>query len=65
MLKHCTKLLLPGLIEYFSHVASLADEASAQASHTIGVSEILKAFSAFFNSVQEELSAYRNEVLEL
>lgn len=63
MLKHCTKLLLPGLIEYLSHVASLAEETAAQASHVVGVSEILKAFSAFFNSVQEEMSMYRYHVM--
>jgi len=57
MLKHCTKLLLPGLIEHLSQVASLVDDTAVQGAHVLGVSEILKAFSAFFNYVQEDLRA--------
>ena len=51
MLRHCTKLLLPGMIEYLAFVASTED----QAANLKGLEEILKAFSSFFSSVPEEL----------
>ncbi|KAH8115151.1 clathrin-coated vesicle protein [Phellopilus nigrolimitatus] len=57
MPKHCTKLLLPGLIEYVASVAALVDNPSAQEAHVKGVDEILKAFSAFFSSTPEDFRA--------
>ncbi|THH07979.1 hypothetical protein EW145_g3009 [Phellinidium pouzarii] len=57
MLRHCTKLLFPGLIEYIASVAALADDLLAQDAHMKGIDEILKAFSAFFSSTPEEFRA--------
>lgn len=54
VLKYCTKLLLPGMIEYIASVAALADDSSVQDANLKGVDEILKAFSAFFSSTPEE-----------
>lgn len=51
MLRHCTKLLLPGMIEYLAFIASVED----QRAHLKGLEEILKAFSSLFSSVPEKL----------
>ena len=51
MLRHCTKLLLPGMIEYLAFIAASED----QASFLKGTDEILKAFSSFFTSTPENL----------
>ena len=61
MLKYCTKLLLPGLIEYFAFVAGL--EPSVQEGHSNGVNEVLKAFAAFFGAIQDDYSAFYSCVL--
>jgi hypothetical protein len=55
VLQYCTRLLVPGMIEYIATVAALVDDTAAQELHLNGADEILKAFSAFFNSVQEEI----------
>lgn len=60
MLKHCTKLLLPGMIEYVAFVAALVDDPSMQEAHVKGVDEILKAFSAFFSSTPEDFRKPRS-----
>ncbi|EJD04810.1 clathrin-coated vesicle protein [Fomitiporia mediterranea MF3/22] len=57
LLKHCMKLLLPGMIEYIAFVASLAVDGPAQETHVKGVDEILKAFSAFFSATPDEFRA--------
>lgn len=55
VLQHCTKVLFPGMIEYLATVAALMEDPPAQEAHATGVDEILKAFAAFFSSVQEDM----------
>lgn len=55
VLKYCTKLLLPGMVEYTASVAALADDIPAQDGQLKGLEEILKAFSAFFTSTPDDL----------
>jgi hypothetical protein len=57
MLRFCTKQLFPGIVEYFAFVASLSDDPPRQALHLNGVGEIAKAFSSFFGSLQDDMSA--------
>ncbi|KAG9014418.1 hypothetical protein FRB90_005311 [Tulasnella sp. 427] len=58
VLRHCVKLLIPGMIHYIANLASSVDEnAEGAAQNTVqlqGIDEVLKAFVAFFNSVPDE-----------
>ncbi|KAL5476373.1 hypothetical protein ACEPAI_3473 [Sanghuangporus weigelae] len=54
VLKYCTRLLLPGMIEHIASVAARADDTPAQDSQLKGLDEILKALSAFFSSTPDE-----------
>jgi len=54
LLKECTKLLIPGLIEYIARLAPMVNDGSIPDSHAAGIGEVWKAFSAFFASVAEE-----------
>jgi len=49
----CPKFLLPGLIEYVAKMAPLIDDGSASEQQLAAITEIWKAFSAFFNSAPE------------
>jgi hypothetical protein len=54
ILKRCTKLLIPGLIEYVAKLAPLVNDGTIAEVHVAAIGEVWKAFSAFFSSVQEQ-----------
>ncbi|KAF8648973.1 hypothetical protein AX16_006087 [Volvariella volvacea WC 439] len=54
LLRQCAKLLFPGLIEYMAKMAPQVHENTLSESQATGVSEVWKAFSAFFGAVPEE-----------
>ncbi|KAG9005771.1 hypothetical protein FRB90_010205, partial [Tulasnella sp. 427] len=58
VLRHCVKLLIPGMIHYIANLASSVDENAASTAQNAvqlqGIEEVLKAFVAFFNSVPDE-----------
>ncbi|KAJ7582455.1 clathrin-coated vesicle protein, partial [Mycena floridula] len=54
LLKECTKLLIPGLIEYIVKLAPMVSDGSISDGQAAGIVEVWKAFAAFFGSVPEE-----------
>lgn len=54
ILRHCSKLLIPGLIEYIAKLAPLVNDGSISESHSAAIGEVWKAFSAFFISIPED-----------
>lgn len=54
LLRQCTRLLIPALVEFIGRVAPSVHDGSITESQTIAVTEIWKAFSTFFASVAEE-----------
>lgn len=55
LLRHCAKLLLPGMIEYIAKIAPLInDGTNEETKAAAAIGEVWKAFSAFFTSVPEE-----------
>lgn len=48
MLRHCTKMLLPGLVEYVARIATALADGGATDKDIAGASEVIKAFAAFF-----------------
>ena len=57
-LQHCVKALVPGMITYVARVASLAGDPAAPPPelHVKAAEEVLKAFTAFYNSLPESKS---------
>jgi HEAT repeat-containing protein 5 len=55
-LRQCTKLLLPGLIEFVAKVSPSVIDGSVSEHHSAALSEVWKAFSAFLTSVPEDHS---------
>ncbi|KAI0830170.1 ARM repeat-containing protein [Trametes gibbosa] len=55
ILKQCTRLLLPGLVECLAKAAASSDDATPSEKVLATVNEIHKATSALFQSVPEEL----------
>ncbi|KAJ3575515.1 hypothetical protein NP233_g1065 [Leucocoprinus birnbaumii] len=54
LLRQCTRLLMPGLVEFVAKVAPAVHDDSVTESQTIAVTEVWKAFSTFFASVPED-----------
>ncbi|KAJ7066512.1 clathrin-coated vesicle protein [Mycena amicta] len=57
LLHHCTRLLIPGLVEYIAKMAPLVSDGSISEPHAAAVGEVWKAFSALFGSASEEQKA--------
>ncbi|KAF7308406.1 Clathrin-coated vesicle protein [Mycena chlorophos] len=57
LLHHCTRLLIPGLVEYIAKMAPLVSDGSISEQHAAAVGEVWKAFSALFGSASEEQKA--------
>jgi hypothetical protein len=53
MLRQCTKMLVPALIEYVAKIAPYVIDGSVSEMHATAVAEVWKAFSAIFISVDE------------
>lgn len=53
ILKQSAKLLLPGLVEYIAKIAPLVHDGSVGEVQAASITEVWKAFSAFYFSVQE------------
>jgi HEAT repeat-containing protein 5 len=53
VLRQCTKILIPSLVEYIINIAALAAEGTIKDFHVSAVAEIWKAFSALFNTITE------------
>jgi HEAT repeat-containing protein 5 len=51
LLRLCTKLLMPGLIQYIAKLVPLVNEGSVSDTHASAMGEIWKAWSAFYASV--------------
>ncbi|KAJ7205156.1 clathrin-coated vesicle protein [Mycena haematopus] len=60
LLQQCARMLIPGLIEYIAKMAPLVSDGSITEVHAAAISEVWKAFSAFFASVSE---AHRTRLL--
>lgn len=56
LLRQCTKLLLPSLIEYIAKISPQVNDGTVGETHSAAVGEVWKAFSAFFDSVSEQYS---------
>jgi hypothetical protein len=54
VLQHCIKFLVPSMISYVAHAASLQDDPAQQETHAKATDEILRAFTAFFSSLPED-----------
>ncbi|KAF7331836.1 Clathrin-coated vesicle protein [Mycena kentingensis (nom. inval.)] len=57
LLHHCTRLLIPGVVEYIAKMAPLVSDGSISEPHATAVGEVWKAFSALFASVPDEKKA--------
>ncbi|CAK5273821.1 unnamed protein product [Mycena citricolor] len=55
LLQKCTKLLIPGLIEFIAKIAPMVMDGSVTETHVAAIGEVWKAFSAYYASVPEEL----------
>lgn len=64
ILRQCTRLLLPGLVECLAKAAASSDEASPPERVMATVGEINKALSALFLSLSEDLRTYPHTVWE-
>ncbi|KAF8630604.1 hypothetical protein AX15_002831 [Amanita polypyramis BW_CC] len=53
VLHECTKQLLPGLVEFVAKMAPLVNDGSISEARVAAISEVWKAFSAFFSSIPE------------
>ena len=53
MLLHVTKLLIPGLVEYFAKMAPFVHEGLIPEAQVAALREVWKAFSVFFTSIPE------------
>ena len=62
ILRQCTRLLLPGLVECLAKAAASSDEASPPEHVMATVGEINKAFSALFLSLSEDLRTSHRRV---
>lgn len=58
VLKQCTRLLLPGLVECLAKGAASSDDASPSEQVLATVSEIHKALSALFQSLPEDIREF-------
>ena len=58
ILRQCTRLLLPGLVERLAKAAALSDETSPPERVLATVGEINKALSALFLSLGEDLREF-------
>jgi hypothetical protein len=54
MLRHCARLLIPGLVEFVAKVAPAVHDGSVTESQTVSITEVWKAFSTFFASTPED-----------
>ena len=55
MLRQCTRMLLPGMVEYIASVAGMAADEAASQSHLPAVGEIIKAFGSLFSNIAEDM----------
>lgn len=54
LLRQCTRLLVPALVEFIGRVAPSVHDGSINEPQAIAITEIWKAFSTFFASVAED-----------
>jgi hypothetical protein len=57
LLRQCVRKLLPGMVEYVAKVAALSEDQTAMQAHLPAIGEVLKAFSALFSGVPDDLRA--------
>ncbi|KAF8998676.1 armadillo-type protein [Cyathus striatus] len=54
ILRQCTRLLLPGLVEFLAKMSPLVHDGSITEAHVTAIGEVWKALSGFFSSVGED-----------
>ncbi|TFK38873.1 clathrin-coated vesicle protein [Crucibulum laeve] len=54
LLRQCTRLLIPGLVEFIAKMSPLVHDGSVSDSQVAAIGEVWKAFSALFTSIPED-----------
>lgn len=62
MLLQCTRLLIPGLIEFVAKMAPLVHDGTLTEPQSAAISEVWKAFVALFTSAKEENREYISDL---
>ncbi|TFY57214.1 hypothetical protein EVG20_g8633 [Dentipellis fragilis] len=55
VLRQCSRLLLPGMVEYVAKVAAQQGDGASGQDHLAALGEVLKAFGGLFTSIAEDL----------
>jgi len=58
-LRHCARLLIPGLVEFIAKIAPSVHEGTITEGNSTSISEVWKAFAALHTSTPENLREFQ------